>query len=172
MTGTRLVVAWVLWGALVAGAGVWLVARGSPAPRTLSEQVTAIAETLRCPVCRDLSVAESPSELARQMRSSIAARLRAGESAAEIRAAFVRSYGQWILLSPRASGLGWLVWLAPIAALAVGALLIVRTVRSMERSHEATDETPPPLSVEDRRTLERALANAVPDEDALREIGS
>lgn len=170
MRRTRLITTWLLWAALVTGAVAWLVVRQSPEPRTLSERVTAIAQTLRCPVCRDLSVAESPSEIARQMRSSIAARLRAGQSAEQVRAAFVRAYGQWILLSPPARGLGLLVWLAPFAALALGGLFIVRTVRGLGRPRPdavadavATDTA---LSSEERRMLERALAGSLPDEDA------
>lgn len=166
MRRTRLIATWLLWAALVTGAVAWLVARGSPQARTLSERVEAIAQTLRCPVCRDLSVAESPSEIARQMRASIASRLRAGQSAGQIRASFVRAYGQWILLSPPASGLGWLVWLAPFAALALGGLLIARTVRGLRRAGPDLDASSEPLAPEERRTLERALAAAPADEEA------
>ena len=166
MRRARLVAVWILWGALVVGAVGWLTARGAAEPRTLDERVTAIAQTLRCPVCRDLSVAVSPSAIARQMRSSIASRLRAGQSADQIRAAFVRSYGQWILLSPPARGLGLLVWLAPFVALSLGGILIARTVRGLRRARPETDETSPALSPDDRGMLDRALAGLPLDEDA------
>jgi len=161
----RLITTWLLWAVLVTGTVAWLVSRPASEPRTLSERVTAIAQTLRCPVCRDLSVAESPSEIARQMRSSIASSLRAGQTPEEIRAAFVRAYGPWILLTPPASGLGWLVWLAPFAALALGGLLVARTVRGLSRSGPGPAAPSEPLTAEDRRTLERALAGSLPDED-------
>lgn len=163
MRRARLVAAWILWGALVVGTIGWLTARRAAEPRSLDERVTAIAQTLRCPVCRDLSVAASPSEIARQMRSSIAARLRAGESADQIRADFVRAYGQWILLSPPARGFGLLVWLAPFVALMAGGLLVVRTLR--DRAPPATIAPDATLSPDDRRILEQALANPVPGED-------
>ena len=40
-------------------------------PTELEEQIRIIATELRCPVCQNLSVADSPSELAQQMRAMI-----------------------------------------------------------------------------------------------------
>src|SRR5207244_2321694 len=78
-----------------------VVAGRGPAPSaTMSERVRAIASTLRCPVCQDLSVADSPSGLATSIRAQIAQKLRAGETPSQIRQGYVGAYGQWILLSP------------------------------------------------------------------------
>jgi len=54
--------------------------RGNP-PATRAQQVQQIAAGLHCPICKDLSVADSPAPLAQQMRQEIAKRLSAGESA-------------------------------------------------------------------------------------------
>ncbi len=40
-------------------------------PDDLEEQARRIAAELRCPVCQNLSVADSPSEMAQQMRALI-----------------------------------------------------------------------------------------------------
>ncbi len=99
------------------------------APQDLDTQVRAVASRLRCPVCQNESVADSPSELAAQMRQVIRQRLRQGESPEAITAYFVSRYGQWILLDPPRRGLGWLLWLAPGAVFALGLLVVVRFVR-------------------------------------------
>lgn len=95
----------------------------------LEEQVRGIAAGLRCVVCQNLSVADSPSELARQMREVIREQLRQGKSPEEIKAYFVSKYGEWVLLAPAPRGFGLLVWVLPFAAAASGIVLVVFMVR-------------------------------------------
>jgi cytochrome c-type biogenesis protein CcmH len=118
-----------------------LTAWGAP---TLDDQVRAIASRLRCPVCQNESVADSPSELAAQMRALIRTRLQNGESPDAIVAYFVSRYGEWILLDPPRRGLGWLLWTAPGIALALGLLVAVAFVRRAVRrgAEGATSEEP------------------------------
>jgi cytochrome c-type biogenesis protein CcmH len=104
-------------------------ARGQATPATFEGRVQQVASTLRCVVCLNLSVADSPAPLAQQMRAEIARRLRAGQSPAQVQAYFVGRYGQWILLAPRARGLGVLPWAAPAAALLAGALALATVLR-------------------------------------------
>ena len=82
--------------------------------------MNAIAADLRCPVCQGLSVADSDSETARTIRTDIARRVSEGQSASEIREAYVARYGEWVLLRPERSGLAGLVWLVPPFAAAAG----------------------------------------------------
>ena len=109
-------------------AGVAWAAR--PQPLTAAERVDRISAELRCPVCQGLSVADSPSETARSMRALVAQRVAEGRSDDEIRAEFVRSYGDWILLSPPLLSANGLVWLAPLLAIAFGAWLAWRRARA------------------------------------------
>ena len=92
--------------ALVAG-------RGGGGPSTIEERARAIASGLRCPVCQNLSVADSPSPLAREMRSDIEDQLRAGRSDQQVEAFFVARYGEWVLLEPTRRGLNLLPWMLP-----------------------------------------------------------
>src|SRR3989304_6379226 len=99
-------------------AGIGLVGAPSPAPALarssgLDEQVRAIASRLRCPVCQNESVADSPSELAAQMRALIRTKLEEGESTETIVAYFISRYGEGILLDPPRHGPGWGLWSAP-----------------------------------------------------------
>jgi cytochrome c-type biogenesis protein CcmH len=88
--------------------------------QNLDTRAQAIAAKLRCPVCQNESVADSPAELAAQMRALIREKLAAGESDDQIVAYFVSRYGEWILLEPPRRGMLWAVWLAPAGALLVG----------------------------------------------------
>jgi cytochrome c-type biogenesis protein CcmH len=137
--------------AVVATAAVLASARAD-GPRTLEERAAALAAELRCPVCDNLSVADSPSRLAGEMREEIATRLREGGSDDEVRAFFVDRYGEWVLLDPPRQGLNLVPFLFPIAAVVAGLALWVAVVRRRppRESSSASDA--------DRRRIERELA--------------
>ena len=94
------------------------------ADSVLEARTTAIAATLRCPVCQGESIQDSPAELAQQMRAVVRDRLRAGESPEQIKAYFVSKYGEWILLEPTMKGLNVMLWVLPVL-MAVGGLVLV-----------------------------------------------
>jgi cytochrome c-type biogenesis protein CcmH len=107
--------------ALLTAAALAIAAVGDARPPTLPERVDEIAESLRCPVCQNLSVADSTSRVAGEMRRSIAAQLRAGRRPDQIRTRFVAAYGEWILLTPQAEGAGLLAWAMPVIVVLGGA---------------------------------------------------
>lgn len=89
---------------------------GGP-PRTREEQVRAIASTMKCPVCRSQSVADSDVGAARAIRVEIANQLDEGRSADQIRTSIADTYGSDVQLTPSASGFAGLVWILPVIAL-------------------------------------------------------
>lgn len=95
----------------------------------LDELTARVASKLRCPVCRNQSVLESSSTLAREMQAEIKRRLARGESPEEVKAYFVSRYGEWVLLKPRAEGINLVVYLFPALVLLGGGLLAWRLVR-------------------------------------------
>jgi cytochrome c-type biogenesis protein CcmH/NrfF len=109
------------------------VAAGRSAPPTLEERTDAVARTIRCPACGNLSVADATSALALEMRATIRERLASGEPPAQIQDEFVRRYGSWIVLSPGAAGIGLVVWIAPIAGVLIGAGALVVLLRPAAR---------------------------------------
>ena len=151
--------------AVAALVAIALVVRSGPVPQTsLQARTLAVAATLRCPVCQDLSVADSPSPLAGQMRVTIEGDLRAGMSPDQIRARFVKSYGDWILLSPPGEP-GRYLRLAPLFALFVGVALATLTIRRWRSKPHTEGSDRVALSEEDRRRLAVALAAVPRDED-------
>ena len=116
--------------ALVVASGLHWVAVAAPVS---DEDVQTIASQLRCVVCQNLSVADSPSEMAHQMRDLIRERLAAGDRPEEVKAYFVQRYGDWVLLAPPARGFNLLLWLAPFGAVAGGLVLVLTLVRRWRR---------------------------------------
>ncbi len=108
------------------------------ADSALEARTTAVASTLRCPVCQGESIQDSPSELARQMRAVVRDRLRAGETPEQVKAYFASKYGEWILLEPRMTGLNILLYALPVVLVVGGIAIVVILVRRWT----APDATP------------------------------
>jgi cytochrome c-type biogenesis protein CcmH len=129
----------------------------APSGQTVTEdQVRDVAANLRCVVCQSLSVADSPSETANQMRAIVRERLAAGETPEQVTAYFVEKYGTWILLAPPRRGFDLLVWVVPFVGLALGLVLVVLAMRRWSRRSAAT----PPAAVDEatRERIRREMA--------------
>lgn len=110
----------MLRSAFLVGLAMVTVAATVVGAEDIDMRAQAIAARLRCPVCQNESVADSPSELSSQMRVLIREKLAHGESEDQIIAYFVAKYGEWILLEPPRRGVLWVIWVVPVVALVVG----------------------------------------------------
>ena len=124
------------------------------------DTVHDVASQLRCVVCQSLSVADSPSETAHQMKDIIREHLAAGESPEQVRAYFVEKYGTWILLSPPRQGFNLLVWVVPFVGLGLGLVLVLIVVRRW--SHRPPAPEAPPLDPAMRARIRREMAEREP----------
>ncbi|HLN87612.1 MAG TPA: cytochrome c-type biogenesis protein CcmH, partial [Candidatus Limnocylindrales bacterium] len=107
----------------------------APAP-DVEERTREIASQLRCVVCQNLSVADSPSEMAQQMRAIVREQVEAGRTAEQINDFFVSKYGEWVLLKPKTTGVSALLWILPYVVLVAGmiaALLFVRRIAARNK---------------------------------------
>jgi cytochrome c-type biogenesis protein CcmH len=141
---------------LVLAAGVLLGPAATAAPVS-EDEVHTIASELRCVVCQNLSVADSPSEMARQMRDLIRERLAAGDRPAEVKAYFVQRYGDWVLLAPPARGLNLLLWLAPFGAVVAGLVVVATLARRWRRQAPRELAATPPVAQAERDRLAAEL---------------
>lgn len=111
--------------------------KGAPvAGAMLDQRTNEVAGLLRCPVCQGLSVADSPSTMAQDMKHQVRELLARGYSQEQILAYFERSYGQFVLLKPKFQGVSALVWLLPMAALVFGAIVVFAKTKQLEQGPE------------------------------------
>jgi len=126
----------------------------------LDQRTNEVAALLRCPVCQGLSVADSPSLMARDMKQSVRDMLARGYTQEQILAFFERSYGQFVLLKPKFQGVAALVWLLPIAALIFGAVVVFSKAKKLEEepaaATDATPETVDPYVARVRELVEKS----------------
>ena len=99
----------------------------------LDRQTVEVAGMLRCPVCQGLSVGDSPSAMAMNMKEQVRELLARGYSREQILSYFEQSYGQFVLLKPKFQGVNSLVWILPLLALAIGAGLVIFKMKKLER---------------------------------------
>ncbi len=140
--------------------GVFMAALAQQPARHVDEKVVyEIAARLRCVVCQNLSVADSPSEMANQMRGVIRERLAQGDEPEKVVQYFVDKYGEWILLEPRRGGFTLLVWVLPplaaITGIGVVAVLLTRWTRRAAAVRRAVTPVDPAMAERIRREMER-----------------
>ena len=107
-----------------------------------ADRVEDLAGSLRCPVCRGLSINDSESTTARELRQIIADQVAAGASDQDVRDWFVDRYGEWALLDPPVKGRGLLLWAMPVLGLAVGVAAIASRRRRPEPAPAPSDAAP------------------------------
>ncbi len=121
---------------------------GSPGPppdaATAEALTRTISKNLRCPVCQGSSIQDSPVDSAVDMKRRVGELVALGYDQAQIEGYFVRRYGEWVLLTPRAVGVNWLVWIVPGLA-AGGAVVALVTVAARWRREE--DPVPLPSEI-------------------------
>ena len=156
-TGSTLIVCVAVLAAVVTLLTLGL--RGEPPARNRAELAHQIASGLRCPVCEDLSAADSPAPLAGQMRVQIREKLANGETPDEIRDGFIAAYGTSVLMTPPRDGIFGLVYLFPLLALGValtaGGLLLRRSLRRPEAGEPGMGVAA--LTPAERLRVEKAL---------------
>jgi len=119
--------------------------------------VREIALQLRCPVCQGLSVGDSPSELANEMRALIREQLQQGKSPTQVLDYFTQRYGEWILLAPPKRGFNLIIWVLPFALLPIGAAVVYLGARRWVRSSAVQGSPPQPVESPYAKRLQHEL---------------
>ena len=150
----KLIQACGLLAVLLLLAGIVQHADAAPAP-DLEDQTRAVSAELRCVVCQNLSVADSPSEMAQQMRAIVREQLQAGKSPDQIKEFFVSKYGEWVLLKPKTTGFSALLWVLPYVVLLLGVVAALWFVHRWTRK---------------KKTAQPSSAHTLPSGEARAEL--
>ena len=160
--------------AIVLVGALWAGTHRNRVPSS-EERAQALEHTIKCPVCRGQSVAESDSPAAKDIRIEITRRISDGESDAEIRSFFAQTLGADLLLRPASSGFAGLVWVLPVAGFVLAASGIAfafvrwrRWARLVPVTKRVVRLDPDALAVleEQRSFLKRSLADLEREHDA------
>jgi cytochrome c-type biogenesis protein CcmH len=131
--------AWILFGALAMQA---LAIDITVLPTDeLQQRYEGLTHEFRCMQCQNNSIADSPVDLASDLRRDVKEQLLAGKTDDEIRASMVKRYGNVILFRPPLSGSTAWVWIAPIVVLCGGVVVAFVVVRRRS-ALVAGDDTP------------------------------
>jgi len=117
-----------------------------------SARAVALAEKLRCLVCQNQTIEESNAELAQDLRQQIREQIAAGRSDKEIVDYMVARYGDFVLYQPPVKSTTLLLWGGPALLVAIGFLVLARTVRLRRAQPEA-----PALTADERERVARLL---------------
>ena len=113
-----------------------------------------ILEQLRCLVCQNQTVADSPSDLAVDFRIEVKEMLEQGKSDQEILTFMSDRYGDFVLYNPPVKPHTWLLWAGPFLILIGGVAAAIWMVR--KRAAEVPSD---PLNEQDKQRLHDLLDN-------------
>jgi cytochrome c-type biogenesis protein CcmH len=106
----------------------------------LNARYQALIREVRCLVCENRSIAESPTDAAQELKRVILDMIVAGETDAEITEFLAARYGDSILYRPPVQPNTWALWGGPAALLLLGAFVFARIVRARARQPIEEDD--------------------------------
>lgn len=118
----------------------------------LEERARELSKGIRCLVCRNESIDESNAELARDLRLLVRERLVEGDSDDQVIDFLVSRYGEYVLLTPRATGANLLLWWAAPILFIIALLIAAGYLRSQRKPDEVTG-----LSEEEKARLTKLM---------------
>jgi len=136
---------------------------GSAEPAESAEiaRVRTLTEQLRCLVCQNQTIADSNAGLAIDLREQVIKQVRAGRTDPEIKQYMVERYGDFVLYDPPFSTTNSVLWVGPFVLLAIGLLLVWRSVVRRHRSVDSPSQ-PTVEQLEQLQVLEARYQASTP----------
>lgn len=102
-----------------------------------------LSRELRCVVCQNEALSDSPADLAESMREEIRGLIRAGKTDQEVMDFLTARYGDFVLFRPPFKPLTYLLWVGPFVFLGFGAVVwffALRSRRTFQKSAPVSGE--------------------------------
>ena len=122
----------------------------------LEQRMQALTQQLRCLVCRNETLADSPADVAEDLRRQIRDQMKAGKSDQEIVAFLTQRYGDFVLYKPPVKSTTYLLWFGPFVLLIGGTFLLYKYLG--QRRRLIADK---PLTDEERKRAEELLKQQI-----------
>ena len=128
--------------------GLWILAAGGAQAQTptptmppmapeLETRLKKLETELRCLVCQNQTLAESPAGLAGDLRREVRLLADSGKNDEEIKQHLKERYGDFVLYNPQLHTKTILLWFGPFVLLAGGAVIVLVINRRVRRAPAA-----------------------------------
>ena len=104
------------------------------------DRFNQLTQELRCLVCQNQNLADSDAQLAHDLRAEVHEMLLTGKSNDEIKLFMVERYGDFVLYRPPVQQNTYLLWLAPMVLLLIGALILRANIKKRSVLLESTPD--------------------------------
>jgi len=105
------------------------------------ERFNKLTEELRCLVCQNQNLADSDAPLAHDLRREVHEMVLAGRTNEQVKEFLVTRYGDFVLYRPPVQKNTYLLWLAPLVLLLIGALILRSSIGKRSALLETDKET-------------------------------
>jgi cytochrome c-type biogenesis protein CcmH len=119
----------------------------------LEVRIKKLETELRCLVCQNQTLADSPAGLAGDLRRELRSLMAAGKSDDDIKGFLQARYGDFVLYNPPIKTSNFLLWFGPFMLLGLGALGVALMVRKRAKQMGAVTVVKPSAAESDAARL-------------------
>ena len=133
---------------LILAVSLSVMAQTSPVPEPLvfesqeqQDRFDKLTKELRCLVCQNQNLADSDAQLAHDLRREVHDLLLTGRNDDEIKQFLVDRYGDFVLYRPPVQTNTYLLWIAPLVLLLIGAWILRASIGKRSEMFTKQDQT-------------------------------
>jgi cytochrome c-type biogenesis protein CcmH len=129
-----------------------------PSPE-LAQRLKKLESELRCLVCQNQTLADSPAGLAGDLRREVRSLVEQGKSDAEVKAFLQARYGDFVLYKPPVDSKTYVLWFGPFALLIIAGFAAMMVIRRRGR----VAAPPPEIGADPQARARQLLKDDTPD---------